>query len=48
MAADGDVDAALELLGVAREHGFEDFDAVERDPDFQSVVQDPRWSGLTR
>jgi tetratricopeptide (TPR) repeat protein len=48
VAADGDVDTALELLGVAREHGFDDFASVEGDPDFQSVVQDPRWAGWTR
>jgi tetratricopeptide (TPR) repeat protein len=48
VAADGDVDAALELLGIAREHGFHDFGKVERDPDFASVVQDPRWTGWVR
>ena len=44
VAADGDVDNALELLGIAREHGFRDFGKVESDPDFASVVQDPRWT----
>lgn len=48
VAADGDVDTALELLGIAREHGFRDFGKVERDPDFASVVQDPRWTGWVR
>lgn len=48
VAADGDVDNALELLGVAREHGFDDLASVERDPDFASVVQDPRWAGWAR
>jgi tetratricopeptide (TPR) repeat protein len=45
VAAGGDVDNALELLGVAREHGFDDLASVEGDPDFASVVQDPRWAG---
>lgn len=48
VAADGDVDSALELLGLAREHGFADFGRVERDPDFASVVQDPRWTSWAR
>jgi tetratricopeptide (TPR) repeat protein len=48
VAADGDVDTALELLGMAREHGFRDFGKVESDPDFTSVVQDPRWTGWAR
>ena len=48
VAADGDVDSALELLGVARGHGFDDVASVERDPDFASVVQDPRWAGWAR
>jgi len=48
VAADGDVDTALELLGIAREHGFHDFAKVEHDPDFASVVRDPRWMGWTR
>jgi tetratricopeptide (TPR) repeat protein len=48
IAARGDVDTALELLGMARENGFDDFGKVERDPDFASVVQDPRWTGWTR
>jgi hypothetical protein len=48
VAAGGDVDSALELLGVAREHGFDDFASVEVDPDFASVVQDPRWAGWAR
>jgi len=48
VAADGDVDTALELLGIAREHGFRDFGKVEHDPDFASVVQDPRWTGWVR
>jgi tetratricopeptide (TPR) repeat protein len=48
VAADGDADRALELLGVAREHGFHDFAKVEKDPDFASVVQDPRWTGWVR
>jgi len=45
VAADGDVDTALELLGMAQEHGFRDFRKVESDPDFASVIQDPRWTG---
>jgi tetratricopeptide (TPR) repeat protein len=48
VAADGDVDQALELLGLARENGFRDFGKVERDPDFASVVEDPRWAGWIR
>ena len=48
IAARGDVDTALELLGMAREKGFDDFARVEEDPDFASVVQDPRWTGWTR
>ena len=48
VAANGDVDSALELLGIAREHGFRDFGKVEHDPDFASVVQDPRWTGWVR
>jgi len=48
VAAGGDVDSALELLGVARENGFDDFASVEGDPDFASVVQDPRWAGWAR
>jgi tetratricopeptide (TPR) repeat protein len=48
VAAEGDIDSALELLGIAREHGFNDFGKVENDPDFSSVVQDPRWAGWTR
>jgi len=48
IASRGDVPMALELLGLAREYGFRDFAEVERDPDFQAVVQDPRWAGLTR
>jgi tetratricopeptide (TPR) repeat protein len=48
VAARGDVDTALELLGMAREEGFDDFGKVERDPDFASVVQDPRWASWTR
>jgi tetratricopeptide (TPR) repeat protein len=48
IAARGDVANALELLGLAREHGFRDFAEVEHDPDFTAVVQDPRWAGFSR
>jgi tetratricopeptide (TPR) repeat protein len=48
IAARGDVASALELLGLAREHGFRDFATVEHDPDFAAVVQDPRWAGFSR
>jgi tetratricopeptide (TPR) repeat protein len=48
VAAEGDVDSALELLGMAREHGFSEFGKVESDPDFTVVVQDPRWTGWMR
>jgi tetratricopeptide (TPR) repeat protein len=44
VAAQGDVDRALEFLGLARDHGLRDFGKVARDPDFASVVQDPRWA----
>jgi tetratricopeptide (TPR) repeat protein len=47
IAARGDVASALELLGLAREHGFRDFATVEHDPDFTAVVQDPRWAGFS-
>jgi tetratricopeptide (TPR) repeat protein len=48
VAARGDVATALELLGTARDHGFRDFGAAAQDPDFASVVEDPRWASLTR
>jgi tetratricopeptide (TPR) repeat protein len=48
IAVRGDVASALELLGLAREHGFRDFATVEHDPDFAAVVQDPRWAGFSR
>jgi len=48
VAARGDVATALELLGMAREHGFDAVAEVEGDPDFQAVVGDPRWASMAR
>jgi pentatricopeptide repeat protein len=43
LAANGQIDKAIELLRRAREAGFHDFARVEADPDFESVVKDPRF-----
>lgn len=48
LALNGQNDKAIELLRRAREAGFRDFARVESDPDFQSVVQDPRFRELAK
>ena len=45
-AANGRVDAALELLARARAAGFVGFDKVRRDPDFKAVVGDARFAAV--
>ena len=45
-AANGRVDAALELLARARAAGFVGFDKVRRDPDFNAVVGDARFAAV--
>jgi tetratricopeptide (TPR) repeat protein len=45
-AAHGRVDLAVELLRRARDAGFKDFDRVRTDPDFKTVVADPRFKAL--
>ena len=46
LAANGNVDGALEFLARAREAGFDDFDRVRSDPDFLPVVEDERFQTL--
>jgi tetratricopeptide (TPR) repeat protein len=46
LAANEQVDAAIEFLRRAREAGFRDFDRVRSDPDFRAVVADPRFAEL--
>jgi len=48
VAARGDIATALELLGLAREHGFGAVAEAREDPDFASVVTDPRWVAFAR
>jgi hypothetical protein len=46
LAANGHLDASLEFLQRAKEAGFDDFDRVRSDPDFESVVEDARFKVL--
>jgi hypothetical protein len=46
LAANGQVDAAIEFLRRAKEAGFRDFARVASDPDFRAVVADPRYKEL--
>ena len=46
LAQKGRKDAALEFLRRAKEAGFRDFARVKADPDFRSVVEDPRYKEL--
>jgi tetratricopeptide (TPR) repeat protein len=46
VAARGNVDEAIAFLTKARAHGFSDFGAVERDPDFAAVVKDARYAAI--
>jgi len=46
LAANGNVDGALEFLTRAHEAGFDDFDRVRSDPDFLAVVEDERFLTL--
>jgi Flp pilus assembly protein TadD len=48
VAARGDVERALVLLAKARDAGFHDFAALERDADFAAVVKDPRFAELRK
>jgi tetratricopeptide (TPR) repeat protein len=48
LAAGGQRDAALAYLRRARDAGFRDFARVESDPDFRSVLADPRFESLRR
>jgi tetratricopeptide (TPR) repeat protein len=48
LAASGQSDAALTYLRRARDAGFRDFAKVERDPDFRTLVTDPRFDALRR
>jgi Flp pilus assembly protein TadD len=48
VASRGDVERALALLARARDAGFRDFAAVERDPAFAAVVADPRFAELRK
>lgn len=48
IAARGDVAMALEMLGRARDHGYGDLTGARSDPDFASVVEDPRFASLVR
>jgi Tfp pilus assembly protein PilF len=43
LAANGQTDAALDLLRKAKAAGFRDFAKVRSDPDFRAVVADPRF-----
>lgn len=46
LAANGQVDQSLEFLRLAREAGFDDFDQVRQDADFETVIEDPRFEAL--
>jgi tetratricopeptide (TPR) repeat protein len=46
LAANGQTDAAIDYLRRARDAGFRDFARVRSDPDFRSVVADPRYKEL--
>ena len=46
LAANGHVDAALEFLRRARDVGFADVERLQADPDFQQLLEDPRFEGL--
>jgi Flp pilus assembly protein TadD len=46
LAANGQVDAAIEFLRRAKEAGFRDFARVASDTDFRAVVADPRYKEL--
>jgi tetratricopeptide (TPR) repeat protein len=48
LALNGQIDKAIELLRLARDAGFRDFDRVLSDPDFHAVVQDPRFRELAQ
>ncbi|HET9314803.1 MAG TPA: tetratricopeptide repeat protein [Vicinamibacteria bacterium] len=48
LAAGGQRDAALAYLQRARDAGFRDFAKVESDPDFRSLLTDPRFAALRR
>ena len=48
LAASGQSDGALAYLRRARDAGFRDFAKVERDPDFRTLVSDPRYEALRR
>jgi tetratricopeptide (TPR) repeat protein len=47
-AGSGQLDAALEFLRKAVAAGFRDFGRIARDPDFRTVVEDPRYKQLLR
>jgi tetratricopeptide (TPR) repeat protein len=46
LAANAQTDAAIEFLRRAKEAGFRDFARVRSDPDFRTVVADPRFQEL--
>jgi len=48
LAAAGQRDAALAYLRRARDAGFRDFAKVESDPDFRTLIADPRFAALRR
>jgi tetratricopeptide (TPR) repeat protein len=46
LAANGQIESAIEFLRRAKEAGFRDFDRVRSDPDFRAVVANPRFKEL--